>query len=802
MKGAHEGIKPESRAEELFYAANRLREEERFAEAEQLYREAIAIVPDLLEALNNLGLVLRSQGRIREAIDCYTEALGIDPECAEAHFNRGLCRLLLGDFERGWPEYEWRLKIPGNPPRIFHRPSWDGTPLNGRTILLRADQGFGDTIHFIRYAPLLRAQGGRVLLECQPALATLLEDAPGVDDLVPRGEDFPPFDVHAPLLSLPWLFRTSLETIPARVPYLEVDSRRREAWEERVEDGRDFKVGFSWEGNPGHPEFRRRSAPLELFRPLAGLPGVRLFSLQKRMPAPPREGTAPDAFFQDLEPYLHDFAETAAAIGEMDLVIATDSAVAHLAGALGKPVWVFLQFAADWRWILGRDDSPWYPTMRLFRQEKAGEWRPVFRRIEAELSALRSRGAFPPETPETLFQRARSCAEGGRFEEGAALYREVLRRRPEAAPAHCNLGIALKTLDRLEEAGSHLEEAVRLEPRFAEAWNSLGNVRFALRRYEEARACHEEAIRLEPDFREAHINLGCLHLALGDFGRGWEEYSWRLCGPEFAARLKAAPLWDGSPLAGRRILLWAEQGFGDTLHFIRYAKLVKERGGRTVVECPPALVRLLATAPGVDELVPAGSPLPSIHAQAPLMSLPRILRTTLSTIPAEVPYLAADPELSRAWSTRLTARCSLKVGVCWQGNPKHPSSRRKSVPSHLLFLLAENKKVRLFGLQKGCPGPLVEDLSGHLSDFAETAAAIAGMDLVISVDSAVAHLAGALGKPVWTLLPYSAEWRWGTEGERSPWYPTMRLLRQPRPGDWESVLRKVAEGLCSPKLGP
>ncbi|MFN3326291.1 MAG: tetratricopeptide repeat protein [Bryobacteraceae bacterium] len=353
-------------------------DEDRLEEALPAYETALRLAPGHAQAGNNRGNVLLALGRPHDALASYQAAATADPDHAEAHWNIALAQLLLGDYEAGWKGYEWRFRQRDSQVRAFEQPLWDGAPLQGLRILIHAEQGLGDTIQFIRYAPLVKAVGGRVILECQPALAGLLASVEGLDRIVPRGEPLPDFDCHAPLLSLPRIFGSTLATIPASVPYLAPPPDRLERWERELPTARR-RIGLVWAGNPRHKNDRNRSLPVESLRALAGLPGAALVSLQKDQPLPP------GLDFLDLGPHLADFADTAAVIAQLDLVIAVDTSVAHLTGAMGKPAWTLLPFAPDWRWMLDRPDSPWYPSMRLFRQPARGDWESV---LDAVRSAL------------------------------------------------------------------------------------------------------------------------------------------------------------------------------------------------------------------------------------------------------------------------------------------------------------------------------------------------------------------------------------------------------------------------------
>jgi tetratricopeptide (TPR) repeat protein len=365
-----------------------LRDQNQLEEAAACFRRALELKPDFAQAHKNLALVLQEQNLLEEATACYRRALALKPDFAEAHYNQGLTWLLMGRFAEGWSGYEWRWKRKGNEERILAEPRWTGSPLAGRTILLHSEQGLGDTLQFIRYAELVKRQGGTVLIEVHPALASLLARCPGVDRVIAGGEPLPKFDVHLPLLSLPRVFGTSLETVPAKVPYLLPDAASLEKWKRELGAETGFKIGIAWQGNPAHRADRFRSIPLARFAGLARMRGVHLYSLQMGAGREQLSALAGPLPITDLGDRLGDFDHTAAIVRNLDLVITCDSAPAHLAGALGVPVWVALAFAPDWRWMLDRGDSPWYPTMRLFRQNAPGDWEGVFERIQGALASL------------------------------------------------------------------------------------------------------------------------------------------------------------------------------------------------------------------------------------------------------------------------------------------------------------------------------------------------------------------------------------------------------------------------------
>jgi tetratricopeptide (TPR) repeat protein len=357
------------------------------ADAVVCYQDALRLRPDHVEAHNNLGLALAHLGQHDQALARYERALQLRPGFADAHYNRALTWLALGNFGQGWAEYEWRWRLAEHPPRPFTQPLWDGTPLHGKTILLHAEQGMGDTIQFIRYAPLVKQRGATVVVECPGTLQPLLAGCRGIDLLVAKGAPLPPFDVHCPLLSLGRLFAAGLAPIPAQVPFLVAEPPRIERWRRELSRLAGFKIGIAWQGSAGYRWDRLRSIPLVHFAALARVAGVRLVSLQKG-PGTDQLAAPRDFEILDLGGKLDEegaFLDTAALMQSLDLVITSDTAAAHLAGALGRPVWVALSLAPEWRWLWRRPDSPWYPTMRLFRQTRFGDWDEVFACMANEL---------------------------------------------------------------------------------------------------------------------------------------------------------------------------------------------------------------------------------------------------------------------------------------------------------------------------------------------------------------------------------------------------------------------------------
>jgi tetratricopeptide (TPR) repeat protein len=359
-----------------------MRDRRRPADALAAFRRAIELDPKFAEGVSNWASVLESVGRVAEAAVGFEQAIALAPAVPQYHERLGLNRLLRGDLAGGWVEVDWRRLDRRNPAgRPFPRPFWNGGPLaNSQTILLSAEPGLADTIQFLRYAPLVAGRGGRVVVECPPELVDLAGSVAGVSEVVPFGQPLPAFDVHCPLMTLPLVFNTRLETIPAAVPYVGISPAHAAAWAERLPSADGHRrVGLIGSADAGPSGDRTRSINPSRLAPLAAVPGIIWVALSPTAPPPPALKPI------DLTADLHGLADTAALIAQLDLVVAIDSTVAHLSAALGKPTWILLPAVADWRWMQGRADSPWYPTARLFRQPTPGDWAAVIADVVAAL---------------------------------------------------------------------------------------------------------------------------------------------------------------------------------------------------------------------------------------------------------------------------------------------------------------------------------------------------------------------------------------------------------------------------------
>jgi Flp pilus assembly protein TadD len=428
---------------------------------------------------------------------------------------------------------------------------------------------------------------------------------------------------------------------------------------------------------------------------------------------------------------------------------------------------------------------------------------------EAAEQACRRALAIRPGFPEALNNLGNALAASGRAAEAISILRQVISERPDSAGAWTDFGSALHKNGQLSEAIAAYERALKLQPSLPQAQNNLGDALRQDGQLDQAIGVLSRTVEQYPNYASAHMNLGYALLQNGNLTDGWREHEWRLQTREFGLpdelRRCPQPMWDGSDVSGKRILLHVEQGLGDSIQFARYVPILAARGARVVLRCRRPLLRLFRRLEGVEEVVPLGDPLPPFDVHLPLLSLPALLGTDrIERIPANVPYLTPDPSDTQHWRDRLrSVNGGLKVGLVWAGAAKHANDRNRSIPVQNLSALAQIDGATLISLQKlSLPyDPPTQmnliDWTSELNDFADTAALVANLDLLICVDTAVAHLSGAIGQRTWMLVPFVADWRWLRDRNDSPWYPTVRLFRQPAKGDWQSPIARVAEELRS-----
>jgi tetratricopeptide (TPR) repeat protein len=524
----------------------------RFDEAIPAYRRAIELNPNFADAWANLGTTLHHAGEFEEAMFALRRAIALAPEHANAHSGLGILLLMHGDLGEGWDEYEWRLRSSERKGPRFPEKPWQGENLVGKHIYVQAEQGFGDSLHFARYLPLLIARGAKVTLRVHQQIVTLLrESLPGITVLGDRGQP-DPYDWDAVLLSLPRLLKTRLQTIPARVPYLRPPQEAALRWQTRLAQMPGLKIGIVWAGNPEHVNDSRRSLDLSLLAPLFAVSGTSFASLQVGPhSADLRRFKDVRPAINDVSPDLNEFADSAGAVAALDMVITVDTSVAHLAGGLGKPAWVLLPWVTDWRWMIGREDCPWYPTMRMFRQRRGQDWAEIIARIAEQLRAVVG-GETAPLTPfkaegerraaeaaaiiaveaarakSPVVPRVQALSPGqtlilaeqkrrhGFLGDADELSRRAIAADPDNAEAAHMLGIIAHQSGKLGEAIDHVRRAISIKPDVALYHANLGEMCRLAGRLDEAVAAGRRAIELNPRSAGALSNLG---IALFDEGK-------------------------------------------------------------------------------------------------------------------------------------------------------------------------------------------------------------------------------------------------------------------------------------------
>jgi len=912
------GVKPDY-ADMIGNYANLLRDQDQIETSLPLYRQAVQLAPRNRQALSNLAAALSAWGRPDQQLTALAVAEDLEPDNPDTHWDKALALLMLGELRSGFEEYEWRHKRKQPPPREYPQPQWTGEPLDGKRIFLHWEQGYGDVLQFLRFIPLVVARGGRVILEVQPGLKSLVATLDGVVEVTEAPAPPPDFDIWTSLLSIPHILEIDERTLPGTLPYIHPPAASTERWRATLGPAKKPRIGLVWAGNPNVKNDRLRSPRLAPLAPLFAIKGIEWVLLQQGDGRRDLDGMKLPPHVRDLAPEVRDFADTAAVMRELDLVISSDTSTAHLASALGCPTWVLLHYASDWRWGLG-DSTPWYPGVRLFRQREYARWDSVADDVQKALcETFQLRAPKRPTGSDAKPAPAQEAAASELLPEAFALYqsgrkrlarlvvRAALMEAPLRPDAWCLLGVTERALGdtrgaarayrrsielmpgyldawfnlgnmlraerdltgALEAYGqvvkqhpSHAQalsllsdvhrelqdlvaaeatarRAIALQPDFAEAWGHLGNALNDLERFDEAAACYERALQLpdtppethynkgvalqraghvpesvdcyrtilaaRPTETNAHYNLATALFTLGEFAEGFREYEWRLVKPELAPRQYPQPAWNGGPLAGKRILLYWEQGYGDTLQFLRFVPLLAKQGARVILELQSGLKGIASRVPGVEAVYDAGEALPAFDTHAPLLSVPARLGVGRSDFPATVPYLDVAPDLTARWAQRMGPRGrALRVGIVWGGNPNVRSDRVRSPRLAPLLPLFEIPGIEWTILQQGdgrrdleanpLPGRVI-DLATQVNDFADTAAIMNGLDLMISSDTSTAHLAAALGRPTWALLHYAADWRW-MQGDSTLWYPGLRAFRQKSPGAWAECVSRLGSELA------
>lgn len=746
------------------------------------YGEAARRNPDDATPWSNTGYVLKSVGRLEEALAAYEQGLARDGENADLRWNRALLLLTMGRWQEGLAESEWRWKKRDFPskPRGFLQPLWLGEPVG--TLLIHGEQGFGDCLQMLRYVPLAARQVRQVVLEIQPELLRLLQAQagglfPANLKVVPQGaQALPPFDAHVPMMSLPLSLGLSDFSQPP-TPGAHLHCAPGIVFKE-VEGGvRPLNVGIVWRGRPTFPHNKLRSFGLADLAPLFAVAGIRWLSLQKTagtdLAAELQQAPVP---VLDLGAKAQDFYDTASYLRSLDLLITTDTSVAHLAGALGVEAWVAVMAIPDWRWGLEGEQCPWYESVHLFRQQANGDWAPVFAEMKARLQGrvaeLGRAGDedLPPEPGLSACQLGLAARQAGALAESLARQEEAHRAAPSNWGIRVNLAVALQDLGRLPEAIDHFRRAV------AQSQAPVAKVNLAM----------------------AQLRAGQLAAGFLGFLSRWQVAEW----PQQAYALPFPHLREGSALE-QPVVLLPDQGYGDTLLALPFMRWFLGRNpGATVVVKKP-LVELVRVALG-DLCERIGE-----SAQGSFAGW-----LTGFDLPGIFPQALADYSRERAViGQRLRDALTVSgagggaatppsLAIVWRGNAAHSLDGWRSIAPSVLA-----KKLAGGGAPRACValipeisaverqafaqvGSLLVDFPA-VGDFLDTAGHLLRAEGLLAVDTAAVHLAGLLGVPTALLVNALGDWRWGEKGEDSCWYPSVKIFRQEVLGEWGRVVQEA-----------
>lgn len=863
----------------------------RSAQALVCYDRALELAPGDAEVFNNRAIALQYLCRWPEAFANYERALSHNPDYSLARFHRGLARLAHHRYQKGWLDYEARLLSVDSLAPPCSAPRWEGQSLAGRKVLVYGEQGLGDEIMFASCIPEVMGAAAQCVIECAPRLQGLFARSFPTAAVRPTGNensklaDAEGFDFQVPIGNLPRHFRQSISDFPDHTGYLRPSPDRVAAWSRRLEAlGPGLKVGLSWRGGTHKTRSPLRSMDLAALLPILKLPGIVFVSLQYTSEAAAEVNAFNARHGIEIRHWpeaIDDYEETAALMTALDLTVSVCTAVVHLGGALGRPVWVMAPTGAEWRYGHAGEAMPWYPSVRIFRQRHEGAWgepiEALARRLETFTSA---------EAAKTVREAAHACnREGveklraGDFRGARESFDTALAKMPYLAEAHSNLGIALLEQGLEGEGEQALREAIELDPGLlsarenlavllagrydhdaaVSAWDDVlvrdsrhanahaARAFLALRegRFEEASVLRERALELggdatalrmqeaaglamSGDTAGARALLGTLgpaadphdlewELALCDlydsrFAQGWPLYEARLHRRyEASRRPYRYPEWDGQRVLEGSLLILGEQGTGDEIMFASCYREAITRAGNCIIECEPRLAALFARSFPESQVVgqPRHSANPrllgrsDIAAQVYCGSLPKFFRTRADDFPQHAGYLEPDGRRVDEWRRRLSNEGrKRRVGIAWNGGLKHTRRSLRSVVPEVFAQILRVPEVEFVSLQHDDDGSVAAELarlsgarvhvfSEAFANFDELAALVASLDCVVTVCSTVVHLAGALGTPTLVLTPRHAEWRYLLEGPSMPWYPSVRLFRQARSGDWAPVIQDV-----------
>ena len=868
-----------------------------FASADNYYLKALNI-NESIDSLNGLGVSLQKQGKFAKAQKYFAKAISIYPNIAgnqlnyanncyymnnfdeaiihfdiaiklenlsAAHIGKSFVLLTQKLFQKGFDEYEWGL-TKFTPPEGTKAVKWNGQQAEGKNIFIYAEQGLGDSIQFSRFLVNVKNKGLNITLFCNEPLRKLFELNPFVDKI--QNQISPEIDYYSSIINLPKVLGLEREenfALPDGL--LNIDKKLIRKWSSRI-NRKKLNVGLVWESKSKSETTECRSIPFDVVEPLLKIENVDFCILQKEY-----DTEVVDLLmnkYSNIQIINKDFLNVAAIIENVDVVITVDSVVAHIAGILNKETWVLLPFVSDWRWQYSGDSSYWYPSVKLFRQNKFNGWDGVILNVKtalknkAELFAgkdnfghskideikklldanklgiakkeLLSLLQESPTNVEANFYLGYVNQLQNNLKDAASNYSKVLSAEPVHFDALNNLGVVLKDLGQFSQAKEFLNYALIVKNNNPSVYNNLGIVNDLLGNFAEAITNFERSLSSNPNYEESLLNfantlqtvkryteaLQVLNkllkinpqnvggnfnksltlLSSGDYKNGFKFYEWRRKRNDFYPRNFSKPELTNQAVDSKTILVYDEQGLGDTIQFCRYIQLLADKKAKVILQCHSDLSGLLSGCSGVDSVIARESlndPAVDYNYHIPLLSLPKYFGTKLDSIPTVVPYISVPDKLINEFHSKYFDNEKINIGIVWEGKTPVGNAQRACTLNDFESLIGE-KCFKFFSLQKGEVAVRdkqkmkdfgIIDLSSELATFKETAAIIKNLNLVITIDTSVAHISGALGAKTYTLLSYKTDWRWQNSDDYSIWYPQMKLIKQLKFGEWNNVFEKI-----------
>jgi tetratricopeptide (TPR) repeat protein len=770
------------------------------------FNKAVAINPKLVGTFFNLGNLYYKNSQYQQALQYFKHSIAIQPDYKDAHYHLSFTLLITGDYINGFKEYEWRLRRGPFTGERFIQPFWDGSPAQDKTLFVYCEQGFGDNIHFCRYLSMIAGKVKRIVFGARTEQARLIQTIPKVDQVIVQGDKLPQFDIHCSLLSLPFLFQTCAQTIPCDTPYLFPDILKQNSELDQTIEKQAcdmLRVGIVWGGNPENKNDKLRSIPLASMGSLFSIPGIRWFSFQKGLHA--KAIKEYESQIVDLSIYFNDFYDTALGLCQMDLLIAVDTSVAHLAGALGIPFWLLIPPQPDWRWLLDRSDSPWYPTCHIFRKAiDNDDWLNVVNQVHDALQSILSRK--PNANAKAYFNEGVKHYQSGNAHMAAVSFQKVLSLYPISCEAEHNLLGIFAAQGNRHNAILYGQRVCRRNPQNIQAWQHLGKQYAHCEQIDTAIHCLLHAQKAG-GFNDARVNyeLGQLLLLNGQWQEGLRCYEFRRqCDFMPKRRKYDLPHWDGQPVKNKTILVYSEFQDKSFIMYLRFAPLLKELSDTVVLEATPGMYRLAMCTLRVDRIFyyPDNQDSESVDAfdiQVSLESLPFLLNLSREDITHDVPYLQPANKNIPLESFIHSYALSMKVGISWFSEPSEISNYVHLLTQLMPLFQLDDLSFFHIGYNAlssiasiNIPENLI-DLSKFLDDSHDLASAIDQMDIILSFDNLVGHIAGAMSKTVFMLLPKLPNWYWQMHTNQSDWYPSMTLFRDAVSFDWQTISRALIE---------